>query len=147
MEAVPFHIGIATNDLDSSMQELAAALGVSWTTPSAPEGLYHSVDGTPQPRPTSCISIGGPIHIDLMQGNPGTVWDTTGPRLHHFAYWTNDLKGDVARLADDGWHLEMTKPDDTGAPTLFAYLVRDDGFRLELIDDTGRADYESRLEH
>jgi hypothetical protein len=147
MEAVPFHIGIATNDLDASIEDLATALGVRWTTPSAPEGLYYSVDGTPQPRPRSCISIGGQIHIDLMQGKPGTVWDTPGPRLHHFAFWTNDLAGDVARLADDGWNLEMTKPDDAGKPTLFAYLVRDDGFRLELIDDAGRADYEARLEH
>jgi hypothetical protein len=145
MEAVPFHIGIATDDLNGSMQELAAALGVSWTTPSAGEGLYHSVDGTPQPRPTSCISLGGPIHFDLMQGKPGTVWDTNAPKLHHFAYWTNDLKGDVKRLAEDGWRLEMTKPDDHGEPSLFAYLIRDDGFRLELIDDAGRADYEARL--
>ena len=93
----------------------------------------------------SCTRGEGPIHIDLIEGRPGTVWETKGPRLHHFAYWTADLRGDIERLARDGWRLEMTKPDEAGRPTLFAYLVRDDGFRLELIDDAGRDDYADRL--
>jgi hypothetical protein len=145
MDAVPFHIGIATADLTSSMQKLGKALGVSWTTPSAGPGVLHTVEGKPQPRPTSCLSQQGPVHIDLIQGEPGTIWATAEPRLHHFAYWTNDLVGDVARLAQEGWRLEMTNPGEDGQPTVFAYLVRDDGFRLELIDDAGRHDYYARL--
>lgn len=145
MDAVPFHIGIATGDLAESMHELGEALGVSWTTPSAGPGVLHTVEGIPQPRPTSCLSRQGPVHIDLMQGEQGTIWASPEPRLHHFAYWTNDLAGDVARLAREGWRLEMTNPGTDGQPTVFAYLVRDDGFRLELIDDAGREDYYARL--
>ena len=145
MEPAPFHVGITTDDLGTSMREFASALGVSWTTPTAGPGLFHTVDGVPQPRPTSCVSREGPVHIDLIEGKPGTIWESTGPRLHHFAYWTDDLEGDIARLAKLGWRLEMTKPDIDGRPTLFAYLVRDDGLRLELIDDAGRADYTDRL--
>jgi Glyoxalase/Bleomycin resistance protein/Dioxygenase superfamily len=147
MDAVPFHIGIVTNDIEASMPDLSAGLGVSWTTPTKPEGVVHTVDGAEQHRPLSCISRQGPIHIDLMQGDPGTVWDANGPRLHHFAYWTNDLRGDIDRLAKDGWRLEMTKPDAAGEPTVFAYLVDDNGFRLELIDDAGRDDYAARIEN
>jgi hypothetical protein len=40
----------------------------------------------------------------------------------------------------------MTFPDDNGEPTVFGYLVRDDGLRLELIDSKGRDDYGARLE-
>lgn len=145
MDAAPFHIGITTNDLDTSMSELAHALGVSWTAPQTPPGIYHTVEGVPQPRPRSCISKEGPVHLDLIEGEPGTIWETTGPRLHHFAYWTDDLAGDIARLAGEGWSLEMTRPDEAGRPTLFAYLRRADGFRLELIDDAHRADYTARL--
>jgi hypothetical protein len=145
MDAVPFHIGIATNDIDASMPELAAGLGVSWTTPTQPEGLVGTIDGAQHRRPRSCISREGPIHIDLMQGDPGTVWESSGPRLHHFAYWTDDVAGDVARLAKDGWRLEMTQLDAKGEPTVFAYLVDDRGFRLELIDDAGRDDYAARI--
>jgi hypothetical protein len=145
MDAAPFHIGITTNDLDISMRELAHALGVSWTPPQTPPGTYHTVEGVPQPRPKSCISKEGPVHLDLIEGKPGTIWESNGPRLHHFAYWTDDLEGDVARLGTQGWRLEMTLPDEAGRPTLFAYLRRDDGFRLELIDDANRADYYARL--
>lgn len=145
MEAVPFHIGITTDDLGTSMRQLADSLGVSWTPPTAGPGMLHVVDGPPQPRPTSCVSRQGPVHLDLIDGKPGTIWETTGPRLHHFAYWTDDVAGDVERLTGQGWRLEMTIPDDDGRPTVFAYLVRDDGFRVELIDDAGRDDYYARL--
>ncbi len=146
MDAIPFHIGIATDDLTASMRDLGQALGVSWTTPSSGGAVFHRVDGAPQPQPVSCISREGPIHIDLMVGEPGTVWEASGPRLHHFAFWTDDLPGDIARLAGDGWRLEMTSPDPRGRPSIFAYLVRDDGFRLELIDAAGRATYTERLQ-
>jgi hypothetical protein len=145
MDATPFHLGITTNDLRTSMHELGDALGVSWTDPAGGDALFHSVDGTPQPRPISCISREGPIHFDLIEGKPGTIWETSGPRLHHFAYWTDDLQADISRLAAEGWRLEMTKPDPEGKPMQFAYLVRDDGFRLELIDSAGRSDYTDRL--
>ncbi|MBL7501709.1 VOC family protein [Frankia sp. CNm7] len=146
MDAVPFHIGITTDDLGASMLALADALGVTWTTPTAGEGVFHTVDGVPQPRPISCVSRQGPIHLDLIEGRPGTIWESAGPRLHHFAYWTDDLATDVARLAAEGWRLEMTSPDAQGRPTLFAYLIREDGFRLELIDSAGRPHYQARLQ-
>ncbi len=145
MDAVPFHIGIATDDLGRSMRDLAGALGVSWTTPASGPEVFHSVDGVPQPRPTSCLSHEGPIHIDLMEGRSGTIWETGEPRLHHFAYWTDDLEGDISRLAQQGWRLEVTQPGAEGQPTVFAYLIREDGLRLELIDDAGRDDYAGRL--
>jgi hypothetical protein len=146
MEAVPFHVGIATDDLETSMRDLSAALGVTWTVPSCAGRVFHGVDGKPQSQPVSCISREGPIHIDLMTGEAGTLWEASQARLHHFAYWTNDLQADITRLEGDGWRLEMTLPNAEGRPSVFAYLVRDDGFRLELIDDAGRAAYEERLQ-
>jgi hypothetical protein len=147
MEAVPFHIGIVTGDLGASMRQLSAALGVTWTAPGSGGALFTGTDGSPQPQPVSCISRQGPIHVDLIQGEPGSIWAADGqPRMHHFAYWTDDLEGDIARLAKERWRLELTLPDDAGRPTVFAYLVRDDGFRLELIDEAGRDTYARRLE-
>jgi hypothetical protein len=146
MEPFPFHYGIVTGDLTTSMRQLSQALGVTWTVPGSGGMLFHSVDGRPQPQPLSCISREGPIHIDLIQGRPGTIWAAPdGPRLHHFAYWTDDLEGDIKRLAVDGWRLELTSPDAEGRPTVFAYLVRDDGFRVELIDAAGKDTYARRL--
>ena len=79
MDAVPFHIGIATNDIDASMPELAAGLGVSWTSanPARRFGWHHR--RRPAPSAPVVHFPGGPIHIDLMQGDPGTVWESSGP--------------------------------------------------------------------
>lgn len=146
MELLPFHFGIVTNDLGASMRHLSQSLGVTWTEPGSGGVLFHGVDGRPQPQPVSCISREGPIHLDLIQGAPDTIWAAPyGPRLHHFAYWTDDLVGDIERLAADGWRLELTKPDGAGHPTVFAYLVRADGFRVELIDVAGKEAYTQRL--
>jgi hypothetical protein len=145
MDPVPFHCGIVTSDLAASMRQLSAALGVTWTVPGSGGMVFHSVDGRPQPQPLSCISREGPVPIDLIQGEPGTIWAASdGPRLHHFAYWTDDLEGDITRLAADGWRLEVTKPDPDGRPALFAYLVRDDGFRVELVDAANKEAYARR---
>lgn len=145
MDVIPFHIGITTDDLARSRAELGIALNVGWTEPGAGPGAFMSVDGRPHPRPLSCISLQGPIHVDLMQGASGTLWAAATPTLHHFGYWTDDLAGDIERLEGEGWSLELTRPDAEGRPSLFAYLVRADGFRLELIDSAGKADYQARL--
>lgn len=147
METTPFHVGIVTGDLPASMDLLSAALGVTWTTPGTGGAVFTGADGSRQPQPVSCISREGPIHLDLIQGQPGSLWEAAGgrPRVHHFAYWTGDLTGDIERLAGEGWRLELTLPDDVGRPTVFAYLVREDGFRVELIDEAGRDSYARRL--
>jgi hypothetical protein len=50
----------------------------------------------------------------------------------------------VARLVEEGWRLDVTMPDADGQPSMFAYVMRDDGFRLELIDAARRGSYRER---
>lgn len=146
MDAVPFHIGITTPDLHNSMETLSTALGISWSPIGGGDSEMPVIGGGTQPRPISTVSKEGPIFIDLIKGAPGSLWDTASPRIHHFAYWTDDLQGDVKRLEGEGWKPEMTFPDEDGNPTVFAYLVRDDGFRLELIDRAGQDAFMARLD-
>jgi hypothetical protein len=141
MESVPFHIGIVTDDFARSMRELGVAFGVSWSESHAPGGTIRDVDGVDQPRCMSCFSRGGTVQLNLMEGKPGTMWESEGAKVHHLAYWTDDLRGDVENLARDGWRLEATQAGDAGVPTVFAYLVRGDGLRLELLDRAGRDAY------
>jgi catechol 2,3-dioxygenase-like lactoylglutathione lyase family enzyme len=146
VEPHPLHIAIVTGDLDASMRDITAALGVSWTTVLEPDGTtMYGTDGVANPRPRSCVSREGPVHIDLMQGEQGTVWEATDPRIHHVAYRTDDLPGDVTRLREEGWRVELALRDGEGRPTVFAYLVDSEGRRIELMDDAGCADYENRL--
>jgi hypothetical protein len=134
MDLVPYHIGIATNDLEISMKDVTAALGLSWTTPNTGGTLMHDVEGRAQMQPVSCSSREGPIHIDLMKGQPGSLWEVAVPQIHHVAYRTDDLPGDIAALTQAGWRLEITLPGPEGRPSVFGYLVRNDGFRLELVE-------------
>jgi hypothetical protein len=128
------------------MREIGVALGVTWSPPQAAAGMAYTADGEPQAPPLTSISREGPIHIDLMEGGVDSVWGTTRPRIHHFAYWTDDVPGDVDRLVNDGWTLEMTVLDADGRPSGFAYLVSDDGVRVELLEESGRDSYASRIE-
>jgi hypothetical protein len=146
MEPVPFHIGVVTGDLRASMEQLGAGLGITWTAPLQGPGTVDHVDGGAQPRPLSCISREGPVHVDLIEGAPGTIWETDAPRVHHFAYWSDDLEGDIERLAGHGYRLELTRWSEAGQPSVFAYLIGPEGLRVELIDVAGRDDYYRRLE-
>jgi hypothetical protein len=141
VEAVPFHIGIVTDDFEKSMQDIGAAFGLTWSQPHSPNGTLRNVEGVEQPRCTSCFSLRGNVQLNLMAGIPDTMWESTGAKLHHFAYWTDDLEADIDKLSSEGWRLEATQTDDDGRPTVFAYLIRDDGLRLELLDSAGRESY------
>jgi glyoxalase/bleomycin resistance protein/dioxygenase superfamily protein len=141
VEFVPFHIGIVTDDLERSMRELSLAFGVSWSEPHAPGGTLRNVDGVEQPRCVSCFSRGGTVQLNLMEGVPGTMWESQGAKVHHLAYWTDDLSRDIENLTREGWRLEVTQADDAGDPSVFAYLIRGDGLRIELLDSVNREAY------
>jgi Glyoxalase/Bleomycin resistance protein/Dioxygenase superfamily len=134
MDLIPYHIGIATNDLDASTRALTAALGLSWTNPNAGDTLMHDVEGRAQMQPVSRSSREGPVHVDLIKGWPGTLWEATAPVIHHVAYRTDDLPGDILQLEAAGWRLEITMADPDGRPSVFGYVVREDGMRLELVE-------------
>ena len=135
MDLIPYHIGIATNDIETSRRDITAALGLTWSKPASQRTLMYDVQGHPQIQPLSCSSQQGPIHIDLIEGEPGTLWKVAGPQIHHVAYRTDDLPGDIAALEKLGWRMEITVPNGAGHPSVFAYLVRDDGARVELVED------------
>ena len=49
-------------------------------------------------------SSAGPQHVELLQGEPGSVWDgTEQPGLHHVGLWSDDVAAETAALVDAGW--------------------------------------------
>jgi catechol 2,3-dioxygenase-like lactoylglutathione lyase family enzyme len=146
MDLVPYHIGIATDDIESSQRDMTAALGLTWSDPATQRVLMHDVAGRPQVQPITSSSRQGPIHIDLIKGDPDSLWDTAAPQIHHVAYRTDDVEGDVAHLENLGWRLEITLAGPDGRPSVFAYLINSDGLRLELVQDATYQSYISLLE-
>jgi catechol 2,3-dioxygenase-like lactoylglutathione lyase family enzyme len=134
------HVGIVTDDLDAAMVSVGELLGVTFEEPFdgslAPP--FAAGDGTPVPglrRVTT--SLGGPMQVELLEGQPGSVWDTTEPaELHHVAYWVDDVTTAAEALVADGWTVEVTLLSDHSRPTGFAYLTKPGEARVEVTADT-----------
>ncbi|MTD12566.1 hypothetical protein GIS00_01225 [Nakamurella sp. YIM 132087] len=114
-----YHVGCAVADLDRSMRDVGSALGLDWSP----------VRERPVPggRARVVYSLGGPTHVELLEGSPGTPWHVSGaPVHHHMGYWTDDLAAETARLLALGFRLEH----DLGH---VRYLCSDAAPRIELV--------------
>jgi hypothetical protein len=140
---VPYHLGIATRDIGASMEDVGTLFGVSWT-PIA-ESVEPGLVGPAGPVPWTCRrvhSLGGPFHLELLEGSDDSVWATDGlAGAHHVAYWSDDVAGEIDALATEGWELEATLRDDEGRAKEFAYLSRPGDIRIELVASHRRATY------
>jgi hypothetical protein len=84
------------------------------------------------------FSIQGPLHIELIEGPPGSAWDSTGgPRVDHLGYWSDDFPADRDRLQADG--LAVVRGNDRRTHHQTAH-----GIRIELFDASNRADFYRR---
>ena len=92
-----FHIGVACRSLEDAMSHLGQLFDVRWTPiadDTAPN-LFTS-GGPSQWSARRTHSIASPIPIELLEGSPGSTWDT--PKvvtMHHVAYWSPDVGADV----------------------------------------------------
>ena len=88
------------------MAEIGPAMGVTW---SAVQDRQMSVwlpdEGQVTKHVILTYSAEGPVHLELLQGEPGSIWDADDfPGAHHFGVWSDDPGGDVQRMIDAGWH-------------------------------------------
>ena len=142
----PYHVGIATRRLEDAMEALGATFGCGWTdvregaepglaTPSGPVDWSTRV----------AHSLPGPLRFELLEGTPGSVWDTDAVAvLHHVAFWSEDFGRDVALVQQAGWAIELTFYDE-GQPYSFAYLRKAGAPRVELVDAARRPGYLERV--
>jgi hypothetical protein len=145
LDRIPYHVGIATCDLERARAELGEVFGVEWTPIRTVEGQLTTVGAYAGPT-RRLHSLGGPMRMEVIEGAPESVWATTRiAELHHYAFWSDDVAADVAHLEALGWEIEMATVDEEGRPTLFAYLVKPGHIRVELLDDGQRAGYEAAV--
>ena len=143
-----YHVGIITADLDRAMTEVGALLGVRWADviDGVPAAALLAPGGQTGGLLRAVHSWGGPPCVELLEGEPDSVWFTDQlATLHHHAYWADDIAGSVERLQRDGWSLEVTMPDGSGAPSSFAYLTKPGLARVQLTDASRRTDTLARL--
>src|SRR4051812_43239104 len=92
--AEPYHVGIVTRDLEEGAAALTDILGLQWAQIVATGDIQFTTrTGEQLDWRTVGVahSTGGPMHVELLQGTPGSVWYTEErARLHHYAYWVDD---------------------------------------------------------
>ena len=91
MDGTHFQVGFVVPDLEAAMAEMAASMGVEMIGPQERDlggDVVLRIAFARTPRP----------YLELIEGPPGSIWDATaGPRIHHLAYWSEDMD---ARRAD-----------------------------------------------
>lgn len=133
-----FHFGIRVPCLESAMEDIGAALGITWrpinesvVQASTPEG------GTREFVARSVYSAGGVPGLEL--GEERELAEPYPPPVKkipnlHLGVWVDDLASESARLVAHGWPLAGALLDEDGKPHRTAMHTTPYSFAVELMD-------------
>jgi catechol 2,3-dioxygenase-like lactoylglutathione lyase family enzyme len=139
-----FHVGIRVPDIDKAMAEVGAVMGVTWASVQDRQmSVWLPDEGQVTKHVLLTYSVEGPVHLELLQGEPGSIWDgDDSPGAHHFGVWSDDPGGDVQRLLDAGWMLEMAANSPDEGYGRFAYVRSPTGFLVEPVTSANKPRFE-----
>ena len=126
-----FHVGIVCRDIDATMAEMSANLGLTWK--GGRPALHDLViDGEPrQIEMRIAHATAGPPHLELIEARPNTPWaEASAPHgLHHLCYWSQDAAQTCQRLEAAGNRRVLGKPGSAGG-----YFLTPTGLYIEIIN-------------
>jgi catechol 2,3-dioxygenase-like lactoylglutathione lyase family enzyme len=144
-----YHVGIRVPDIDVAMVEIGSAMGVTWASMQDREmTVWLAAAGdTPAGLVTVPLrftySCEGPVHLELVQGPPGSVWDGNDfPGPHHFGVWSDDVGAQTADLIARGWTLVLSQAPPEEGYGRFTYVRSPQGFIVEPVTSANRARFE-----
>lgn len=139
-----FHVGVRVADLDAAMAELGAGLGLTWAAPAElDQSVWTPRHGVGSARLRFTYSVEGPQHVELVEGQAGSLWDgRTTPGVHHSGVWVDDIPAEVARLGGLGWSLVASHLPPEEHFGGFAYLAPPTGMVVELVSSSIRPLFE-----
>src|SRR5437762_11243927 len=129
----PSHVCLVVPDRERAIAWMTPVLG-DWGRLTPRRGGTHiaTAGGRLTVRLTVAWTLAGPVHVELIEGLTGTVWE---PRpagyLHHVGYRVDDLAAGSARLVEAGMAVEVTRWQESGRPVGFAYHTLPGGLRVE----------------
>ncbi|MEZ5270844.1 MAG: VOC family protein [Ilumatobacteraceae bacterium] len=140
----PYHLGVVVPHLESAMDEITAAQGVTWASlQDRQQSLWTPELGDIRTRLRFTYSCEGPLHIELLQGEAGTFWDdAVWHGLQHTGVWSDDVAGETEALAAAGWELVGAQRSPQDGYGSFTYLRGAGGFILELVTSAARPRFE-----
>ena len=139
-----FHIGIRVTDLEAAMAEIGKHGGVTWASvQDRPMSVWLPDAGPVVLQLALTYSVEGPVHLELLKGPAGSIWDATDvPGAHHFGYWSDDVRADTESLLADGWTLELAaNPPDEGYGR-FTYVRSPMGYLVEPVSLANKPRFE-----
>ena len=131
-----YHMGIRVADIDRAMAEMGDTLGVSWATVqhNPAQSLWTPEEGLRQVDLQFVYSCEGPQHVELLQGQRGTVWDGSDePGVHHVGIWVDDVAAETEHCLAGGWRLAAAAKSPDDGYGAFTYLVPRCGPIIELV--------------
>lgn len=128
-----YHVGIRVPNLDAAMAELTAAMGVTWAPPMERENAaWMPGVGHVQLQVRYTYSCEGPVHLELVQGEVGSIWNGDDRRgLHHLGVWTDDVAGMTETLIAAGGTLEIAGDSPENGYGRFTYVRTPQGILIE----------------
>ncbi len=111
------HLGIAVRSLDETVPVYEKALGLR---------CEHREEVASQKVRTAFFDVGG-VHLELLEPTSpespiARFLADRGEGIHHLAFRTDDIAGQLALAADAGVRLINQKPLDGAAGKLVAFL-------------------------
>ena len=130
-----YHQGVRVPDLDAAMDELGAALGITWCSPQTREqGVWLPDEGATTLPLRFTYSAEGPQHVELLEGPPSSIWDgREQPGLHHVGLWSDDVRGETDALLAAGWTLRLAQQAPEAGYGAFTYVQPPSGLLVELV--------------
>jgi catechol 2,3-dioxygenase-like lactoylglutathione lyase family enzyme len=136
-----YHVGLRLPDIRRAMSELSDSMGLHWAAPQhIPMRPWIPGTGYQDLEITLAESVEGPVHVEVAEGTPGSIWDyRLGEGLHHFGVWVDSVGETVAGLVKQGWVLEMSAASPEEGYGGFAYIRSPAGIVFEPVSTGSQA--------
>jgi catechol 2,3-dioxygenase-like lactoylglutathione lyase family enzyme len=131
-----YHVGYVVADIEAAMAQFSDAIGARWVDHTVHARYLDENNQQVDTDLHTSFSLDGPVHIELIEAAPGTIWDLgTGAAIHHVGLWTDDVAAEAQRLIDSGMPVIAggLDNDDPLVPGFFSYHRNPQGGNLELV--------------
>ena len=118
------------------MDRFSDAIGTRWVDHFVQVRHRSATDAIVNVELHTSFSLDGPVHLELIEAAPGTIWELgAGPQLHHVGLWTDDIAAEAERLVRSGLPAVATGLNsvDESVPGLFSYHANPLGGKVELV--------------
>ena len=130
-----YHTGVRVPNLDSAMVDMGVALGLEWCSPQTTvQRVWLPETGSTEIPLRFTYSTTGPMHVELLEGAPGSLWDgRVAPGAHHLGVWSDDVRGDTEAMLAAGWRLSMAQVPPEAGYGAFTYVQPPSGLIVEFV--------------